>query len=125
LAARAKAWQDAFNAGKADAVAALYTEGAVRLPYQAPSITGRAAIAGNIQENYDNGVTKIDLKVLESAAAGDMAWGHGTYSLMNSEGATVQQGKWMNISEKVGGVWLIHRDIWNTNAPEMSSAAQK
>lgn len=47
-----------------------------------------------------------------------MTWGHGTYRLMDAEGTTIQSGKWMNVSKKVGGTWLIHADIWNTDAPE-------
>ncbi len=47
-----------------------------------------------------------------------MGWGHGTYVLMDADGSTVEQGKWMNVSKKVGGKWLIHCDIWNTDAAE-------
>jgi len=117
LAGRVKVWQDAFNAGNADAVAALYTKEALRMPYQAPAIQGRAAIQGNIKMTHDAGVTKIALGVLGAESRGSLAWGHGTYVLMDANGATVQQGKWMNVSKKVGGEWRIHSDIWNTDAP--------
>ncbi|HEX9637474.1 MAG TPA: DUF4440 domain-containing protein [Acidobacteriota bacterium] len=118
LAARAKAWQDAYNAGNLEAVAGLYTEDAMRLPYQAATLQGRAAIAANLKENHDAGLTKIDIKVLGTESHGDLAWGHGTYALMNAAGATVQEGKWMNVSKQIGGAWLIHSDIWNTNTPD-------
>lgn len=117
LAARAAAWKAAFNAGDANGVAELYTEDAMRLPYQASTIKGRAAVVANIQETYDKGITKIRLEVLGAETMGNMAWGHGSYVLMDGDGNTIQEGKWLNVSKKVGGEWLTHADIWNTNEP--------
>ena len=118
LAGRVKVWQEAFNAGNVDAIAAGYTKNAIRLPYQAPAMEGRTAIAANVKQNYDEGITRVELEVLGAEAKGSRGWGHGTYRLMNAEGETVQEGKWMNVSQKVDGTWLIQGDIWNTNAPE-------
>jgi uncharacterized protein (TIGR02246 family) len=119
MAGRAKTWEKAFNAGDTAALAAHYTEDGTRMPYQAPTISGRSAIAEQTQGTFDSGATKIKLAVLGGESQGNLAWGHGTYQLMNAEGATVQQGKWMNVSRKVDGTWLIHADIWNTDeAPE-------
>jgi uncharacterized protein (TIGR02246 family) len=118
LAGRAKTWQESFNAGDADAVAALYSEDGMRLPYQAPAVKGRDAIVANINGTRDMGITSVKIEVLGSESQGSMAWGHGTYALMDGEGNTVQAGKWMNVSKKLGGKWLIHCDIWNTDAPE-------
>lgn len=111
-------WENAFNAGDAKAVAALYAKDAERLPYQAPIIIGPAAIAANITQTRDQEIVKIDLELDKSEAEGKMGWAHGTYILTNAEGATVQTGKWMNVSKKVEGKWVIQADIWNTDAPE-------
>jgi len=118
MAARAKSWEAAFNAGDVDAIAALYTEDGCRLAYQAPAVESRSEIPANIQATRDAGITEIKLAVVRAEAQGNMGWGRGTYQLMDGSGATVQQGKWMNVSRKVGGKWLIACDIWNTNAPE-------
>jgi ketosteroid isomerase-like protein len=118
LAGRLEKWEKAFNAGEKDALAALYTEDAARLAYQAPTVNGRAGIAANIQAAYDLGVVSIDLGLTAAETQGTMAWGQGTYTLKDAEGAVVASGKWLNVSKKVGGAWLIHRDIWNTDAPE-------
>lgn len=118
MAKRLEAWEAAFNAGDAKALTAHYTEDAARLPYQAPTITGRAAIADQMTAMRDQGAVKIELELLGSEAQGKMGWGHGTYHLMDADGGTVQKGKWMNVSKKVGGKWLIASDIWNTDAPE-------
>jgi ketosteroid isomerase-like protein len=111
-------WQNMFNAGDAKGIAAMYAEDGARLPYQAPAVSGRAAIAANIQGTLDQGIVKIELALAGSESQGDLAWAHGTYHLMNAEGATVQKGKWMNVSRKVKGTWLTQADIWNTDAPE-------
>lgn len=118
MAGRAKDWEKAFNSGNGEAVAALYTEDAKRLPYQAPTVSGNSAIPANVKASYEAGAVKIKLVVLGAESQGSMGWGHGTYELMDAEGKTVQKGKWMNVSKKVGGKWLIHADIWNTDAPE-------
>jgi ketosteroid isomerase-like protein len=118
MAGRAQVWQDAFNSGAGTTIAGLYTEDAMRLPYQAPTIEGRDAIAANIAGTREAGITSIKLEVTGAESQGNMGWGHGTYVLMDGEGNTVQSGKWMNVSKKVEGKWLIHCDIWNTNAPE-------
>ena len=118
MAERIATWEKAFNAGDAKALAAHYTEDGARLVYQAPAISGRAAIVENIQATYDLGLTKIDLELIGSESQGNLAWAHGTYKLMTADGATAQEGKWMNVSKKVKGTWLTQADIWNTNAPD-------
>ncbi len=118
MAARAKSWQEAFNAGNPEAIAALYTEDGMRLPYQAPPVKGRTAITASIQAARDAGGSKAEIEVVGTESQGNMAWAHGTYVLKNAEGDMIEEGKWMNVSKKVGGEWLIHCDIWNTNAPE-------
>ncbi|MDH3786763.1 MAG: hypothetical protein OEV00_15735, partial [Acidobacteriota bacterium] len=48
-AGRIKVWTKAFNSGDVSAIAAGYTEDAVRMPYQMPAVTGRDAIVENIE----------------------------------------------------------------------------
>jgi len=96
----------------------LYTKDAQRMPYQAPTVSGNSAIPANVEASYEAGAVKVKLAVLGAESQGNLGWGHGTYELMDSAGKTVQKGKWMNVSKKVDGKWLIHADIWNTNAPE-------
>jgi ketosteroid isomerase-like protein len=118
MAGRAQRWETSFNSGDADAIAALYTEDSIRMPYQAPALEGRDAIVENIKETFALGIVAIKLEVHGDEAQGKLAWGYGTYALMDSDGNTVQTGKWMNVSKKVGKTWLIHSDIWNTDEPE-------
>lgn len=115
---RVKAWQAAFNAGDADALSRTYTPDAVRMPYQAPTLKGRAAIRAHFESTFEGGIAGVELEVLGADSQGKLAWACGTYVLKAADGSTVQQGKWMNVSKKVRGEWLIYSDIWNTNAPD-------
>jgi ketosteroid isomerase-like protein len=117
MAGRIVSWQKLYNSGDFDALAAQYTEDATRMPYQAPKVQGRAAIAEMNRTFHDAGAVKIELELVGSESSGGMGWAQGTYHLMDSNGETFQKGKWMNVSKKVGKEWLILADIWNTDAP--------
>ena len=118
MAERIVDWETAFNSGDAGALAEFYAVDAKRMAYQAPTINGQAAIAENIKATRDQGMVKIQLAVTSAETHGDMGWATGTYHLMNAEEIVVQKGKWMNVSKKVKGKWLIQADIWNTDAAE-------
>ncbi len=117
MAGRIEVWEKLYNSGKFDALAEQYTEDGTRMPYQAPSLNGREAIVAMNRESAKQGARKIDLELLGSESRGKMAWAHGTYHLMAADGSSIQNGKWMNVSKKVGKEWLIVADIWNTDAP--------
>ncbi len=121
MAEMIESWEAAWNAGDIEAIATHYTEDAIRMPYQAETVQGRAAIIELSQAFLDAGVTNIDLEVTSSEASGDMAWTRGTYSLSDADGNHVQDGKWMNVCRMVDGEWKIAADIWNTNQPDMAA----
>jgi uncharacterized protein (TIGR02246 family) len=106
----------AFNAGDAAGVAALYTEEAVILPPGAEMMKGRSAIQTfwkGAAEQLGNGkLTTVEVKPLGS----DRALEIGTFSF-RTKGAQPQEitGKYVVIWEKVGGDWKLATDIWNTN----------
>ncbi len=118
LAGRAAEWAASFNEGDDAAVAAQYTEDCMRLPYQAEAISGRDAVLASLKSSRDAGTTSAKIETIEGETHGDMAWGRGTYALMDADGNVIQSGKWLNVSIQVDGKWLIHRDIWNTDKPE-------
>lgn len=115
IAARATAWEKAFNAGDAAGIAALYTRDALLLPPNAQSITGRAAIeafwSGALEDPL-NGT----LESLEIEPAGDgAAYEIGAYTVSNPAGETLDTGKYMIIWQRDGGDWFISKDIWNSD----------
>ena len=122
IRASAPAWADAYNAGDADEMAAMYWENAVLQPPGAPAATGRTAIrtflAGDSAGARAAGLT---LNILEASAvdvSGDLAYEAGSFTVTDASGATVDTGKFIGVFEKRDGKWLYIRDTWNSdNAP--------
>jgi uncharacterized protein (TIGR02246 family) len=114
------AYVSAANAGDAARWAALYTEDAVMMPPNSPTVEGRAAI--------ESWLAMLPVKImdaegmaLEVEGAGEVAYLRGTYS-MNLQIPGVpdpveQRGKLLQIyARQPAGSWLLARDIWNVDA---------
>ena len=106
----------AFNAGDAAAVAALYTEDAVILPPGGEMMKGKSAIQafwkGATEQLGDAKLTTVDIKPVGSEVAREI----GSFSF-RTKGSQPQEitGKYVVVWEKVGGDWKLATDIWNTN----------
>lgn len=74
-------------------------------------------VLGQLDGGKKLGLTRVKLGLTSTSASGDMAYGTGTYEILNAAGASVDHGKWMNVSKKVKGEWKISCDIWNSNVP--------
>jgi uncharacterized protein (TIGR02246 family) len=115
-----KAWVDAYNAGDADKIVALYTEDAVVMPPDAPLAAGHEAIrqcvTASIASSKASGVT-IVLGEESAGVSADMGWHSGTYKVNGKDGGAVGTGKYLESWRKADGKWLIVRDIWNNDAP--------
>jgi uncharacterized protein (TIGR02246 family) len=108
----------AAAAGKdAAALGALYTTDAQALPPNGDVVKGRAAIQAMWKGVLDSGVTGVDLATTEVEAQGPLAFEVGTYVIKVKDGAVADRGKYVVVWKKVGGQWLLHRDIWNTSQP--------
>ena len=125
-------WAKAYNAGNADAVAALYDEEAVLLPPGAPGVNGRPAIKAffvkDTAESQKAGVTFTLGSKPAGGISGDMGWQSGTYAVKDKAGKVVETGKYLSVSMKKGGKWLYVRDTWNADgapAPPESAAPPK
>lgn len=120
-----KAWVDAYNAGDADKIVALYTEDALVMPPDAPIAAGHEAIrqylVANIASSMASGVTAV-LGEESAGVSGDIGWHSGTYKVNGTDGATVGTGKYLESWHKANGKWLMVRDIWNNDAPAAPAA---
>ena len=105
-------WEAAFNAGDYAAMAAVYTEDAIRMPPGEELIRGPAAIAE--RSNQFAGF-KIELNSYSGLMDGDLGTSWGTYKLVGKiEGEPVTiEGRWMNAVKKTSDGWKIYRDIWH------------
>ena len=121
------AWVKAYNAGDADAIVPLYADNAVVMPPGAAPLRGRAAIkqflVKDIASAQAAGVALVLNSGDEVGTSGDLAWHSGTYKVNDKSGATVDTGKYLEVSRKVAGKWHIIRDAWNSDTPPAPAPA--
>ena len=114
-------WFQAYAAGDADAMAALYAEDAVLSPPGAPPARGRAAIreylAGAIAASKAAGLSFNPGPSPEFSVSGDLGWEWNTFGITVSSGTTVDSGKYVTVYGRRNGNWAIVRDIWNSDTP--------
>lgn len=127
IAKSAPAWAAAYNAGDADALAAMYAEDATLQPPGAPSATGRDAIRAFFAVDTANSkAAGVTMNIPQAGAidvSGDLAYEAGTYSVTDASGATVDTGKYIGVFQKRDGKWLYIRDTWNSDGPPAAAPA--
>ncbi len=92
LAGRAKAWESEYNAGKLDAVAALYTADGCRMPPNAETANGGTAILGQLKAGREQGIAQVKIAVTSAESSGDLSYGTGTYEILSADGKHVDRG---------------------------------
>lgn len=112
-----KKFVDAFARKDAKAIAALYTAEAEAFPPNGPVVRGRAEIEKMWQSVVTSGVASATLTTAEVESAGDLAYETGSFEMKTADGKVADQGKYVVVWKRVGGAWMLHRDIWNTNQP--------
>ena len=127
LKAGTTTWLEAYNAGDADRIVALYAEDAVMMPPGAPAASGHAAMKAFLTTDMANakaaGVTLVDGDS-SAGVSGDLGWHSGSYTVKNAAGETVDSGSYAETWRKTAdGKWLIIRDIWNSDRPPAAPAA--
>ena len=109
-------WQSAFDARDPAAIAAIYTEDAAVLGPSSETISGRAAIETFWGESFAAGISG-EGKDNEVYAHGDVGYTVGTFTATDADGATIDEGKYVEIWRHADGKWQMHRAIWNSNLP--------
>lgn len=121
LQADALAWFDHYAKADADAMANLYAEDALLMPPGAPAVTGRAAIKTFLGEDAAKskaaGISLKNAAVTGSGVDGDIGWLSGTYTVVDSTGATIDSGSYLSVHRRANGSWPYIRDIWNSDRP--------
>lgn len=120
--ARETAWEKAFNEQDTVAGGSLYTEDAIFMEPNTPSIVGREAIAATFA---NPALAEMDLELThqEAITSGDLGYVYGTYTMKDAGGNQVDAGKYVEIHRKVDGEWLMDRDIYNSDLPTVGAAA--
>ena len=108
--------QSAFDAKDPAAIAASTAEDGAWMPPNSEAISGRAAIEAYLTETLASGIG-VNLKETEVYAYGDVGYRVGTYTNIDPGGATVDEGKYVEIWRQVDGDWQTSHVIWNSNLP--------
>lgn len=107
----------AFNAKDAQKVASFYADDAVLLSPNEPMITGRDSILTRYKLEFQQGLTNLRLKPIESALEGTHGFEVGTSSVnLDSPGGMLStSGKYAVIYKRVGNNWRIAYDIYTSD----------
>lgn len=118
----ADAWVERYAAADAAGVAALYTEDAQLLPPDREVVSGRAAIREFVATTNPPGGPAFEIATVETLVFGDYAYRQGRFKVKSPDGTPLETGKFLELWKKINGKWLIHRDMWSSDAPADESA---
>ena len=107
------------------ALGATYTEDAILMPPNGPSISGRPAIVKFFQ-GFPR-LIEFKLTNVEVEGRGDIAYVRGSYQLtmaVEGQNPIEDTGKFLEIRRKQpDSTWLIYRDMFSSDQPPATSAA--
>jgi uncharacterized protein (TIGR02246 family) len=105
-------WSEAFAAGDASKLAALYTEDARSTPPSGPAIAGRAAIESYWRADIGRGGVKTILKPADALVDGNVLQTDGTYEVVGADGGALARGQYQQLWTRVDSGWQVHREMW-------------
>lgn len=113
----AKEFVAAFNAQDAAKVASFYADDAVVMPPNVPLVKGRTAIEAHFKRDFQQGVSNLQLRPLESTTTGGQAFevGTSTITIKTGTGTMTESGKYLTLFKRVGSDWKISYDIFNSD----------
>ena len=117
-------FMDAFARKDGAALGSVYAEDALAMPPGAVQVEGRAAIEAMWKSMLLLPLSTFELKTSEVGGGVETAWETGHYRLLSTDGSVADAGKYVVIWKQVEGGWKIYRDIWNSDAPSASPAAE-
>ena len=113
-----KKFSEGVAKNDAKTIASAYTTDGEAFPPNSEIVKGRPALQKMWQSVLDSGIASIELGTSEVESSGDIAYETGTYTMKTKDGSVADRGKYCVVWKRVGGQWLLHRDIWNTSLPE-------
>lgn len=119
-------WINAYNAGDADTIAALYTNDAIVAAPNRPAAVGREAIRAMVAADIEGAKAYgLSLQISHGASgvSGDLGWDSGSFSVVDAGGAAIDSGNYLAVWRKTEGKWLMIHDTWNSDRPLPAPAA--
>jgi ketosteroid isomerase-like protein len=110
--------EDAFQAGRADAIAHTYAADAERFVPEFPVVRGRPAIEQDWKTVVGKGGNRLRVEIAEVEQAGDRAHEIGRFTISAPDGDVLAAAKYLVIWERqADGEWKARRDIFNWDIP--------
>jgi uncharacterized protein (TIGR02246 family) len=106
----ASLWAKAYNAGDAEALAALYADGAELATQPSGSVQGRDAIAVFWKDDFGGAKPSTSLTLTDVYVAGDLAHLEGKYEVTDKGKTTT--GRYVQLWMREADGWRIHREMW-------------
>lgn len=114
-------WAAAFNAHDVDGVLDVYSSDAMLLPPNEPPITGAENIRAMWAE-FIAGGGSTTLETVTMKSSGDVGYHVGHYAMFDTEGNTLDEGKFTELWNLVDGEWKMVSDQWSSNGPCVPAA---
>ena len=120
ITAVSKARADAFNQGNAAGIAVHFTDDALLMAPDQPTLKGKAAVQSYYQHIFDEYETRLRSYYEEVKVSGQISYGRGfaEVALSPKQGgqALTSTAKYINIMKReADGTWKTTHDIWNGN----------
>jgi ketosteroid isomerase-like protein len=104
------AWTNAYNAGDAQALVAMYAKDGVLSTVQDGSFEGPTAIELFWTRDFGGSKPSSTLTLTDVYMSGDLAHLEGEYKVV--EGKTETEGRFVQLWMRDGDAWRIHREMW-------------
>jgi ketosteroid isomerase-like protein len=119
-------WVNAFNAGDATALAALYADDARSTPPGGPSTIGRTQIETYWRDDLKAGGEVTKLSPDGSVAQGNLLHVSGSYGVTSKEGVVLARGQYDQLWKRDNGQWKVQSEMWRIDPssqrnPELAS----
>ena len=113
-----QAFNSAYNAGNATAIAGLLAEDAVWMPPGEPAVVGKSAIQRRYAAQFTSTHSFFALNPGEIRALAGLAWLRGTYQRVDTPivggPSTMTTGNYLMTFSRERGDWKIINDCWNS-----------
>lgn len=116
-------FSEAFARRDVSALGQLYTADAHAYPPGMAPVEGRAAIQDMWKGVLALPVGRIQFTTLEVDGNGETAWETGRYTMVGSNGGTMDEGKYIVLWKRETDGWKLYRDMWSSNSPQQVAAA--
>jgi uncharacterized protein (TIGR02246 family) len=114
-------WDKYFNSADAAKLASLYSEEAVSIPPNLPTLHGRKAVRADFEAFFASHTARHETIVERILIDGGMAVESGRYRMTFKPkgGGTevVETGRHVECRRKIDGKWRIVLEIWNIDTP--------